>query len=108
MMESITGSMAGSAAGAAAVTRPISLIPEYQWVAIFDLSEVLGEMNTLIFDGSNPEASQSLLAQLAEAESADLELVGTRFSTTFLLTAYLVWLVTPGAIVWRHYRRLTL
>ncbi len=91
-----------------AVTGPLSLIPEFQWVAVFDLGEVLGEMNTLIFAGSDPEGSQSLLAQLMEAGPDDIEPTGTRFSTTFLLTAYLVWLVTPGAIVWRHYRRLTL
>ena len=90
-----------------AVTAPLRQIPEYQWVAVFDLSEVLGEMNTLIFDGSEPDTNRSLLAQLAEGP-ADLEAAGTRFSPTFLLTAYLVWLVAPGAAVWRYYRRLTL
>ena len=63
-------------------------------------------MNTLIFDGSNPEI-QGLLAQLAEGAAADIEPVGTRFTRTFLLTAYLVWLVAPGVLVWRYYRRLT-
>ena len=91
----------------ATIARPISLIPEFQWVAIFDLGQVLGEMNTLIFDGSNPEAIQSLLSQLAEQGPADFEAAGTRFTPTFLLTAYLVWLVAPGVLVWRYYRRLT-
>ena len=68
-------------------------------------------MNTLIFDGSNPEAARSLLTQLAEGGPEDVELVGlvgTRFTRTFLLSAYLVWLLVPAAILWRYYRRLTL
>lgn len=91
-----------------AVTAPLALIGELQWIAVFDLSEILGEMNTLIFDGSDPEANRSLLAQLAEGGPADAEPAGTRFSPTFLLTAYMVWLAVPGVLLWRRYRRLTL
>ena len=91
-----------------AIARPLSMIPEYQWIAVFDVSEILGEMNTLIFDGSDPEVNRSLLAQLAEGRPANPEASGTRFSPTFLLTAYMLWLTAPGVMLWRRYRGLTL
>ena len=91
-----------------AVAAPITFFTEVQWVAVFDVSQILGEMNTLIFDGSDPGGGGSLLSQLAAAEDGSFETSGSRFSPTFLIAAYTAWLVAPGVALWGHYRRMTL
>lgn len=90
-----------------AVTAPLSLIPQLQWVSVFDLGQVLGDTNTLIFEGA-PQGADAGAQPDFESESPFEEgLLPARLAPGLLLTAYFTWLVAPGAILWRHYRRLT-
>lgn len=90
-----------------AVTAPLSLVESLQWVWVFDLGDVLQEMNTLIFNGSETAADGTSQAQLGIELPPGLGSAPSRFSPTFILTAYFGWLVAPGAALWMYYRRLT-
>ncbi len=91
-----------------AVTAPLSFVPELQWVSVFDLGQVLGDTNALIFEGAEQAADGEAQSSFGPAFSDDGPPLPARLPPRLLLTAFFVWLVAPGAFLWRHYRRMTL
>ena len=90
-----------------AVTAPFAFNPQFQWVSVFSLGDVLGETNKLIFNGVEQAAEAG--AQVEPAfDELDIDTAQTQFSPAFLLAAYFGWLLAPGAILWIYYRRLRL
>ena len=93
-----------------AVTAPLALNPQLEWVSVFSLGDVLGETNKLIFNGVERagDASPRAEPEFEFEGPGDYDATRTRFSPTLLLGAYLGWLVLPGATLWMYYRRLVL
>lgn len=105
-----------------AVTSPLAVLPQFEWVAVFDLGEILGETNTMVFNGAAPAtdgiaqpepgagsaASGIVQAEFGAESPFGSESARARFSATFLLAAYFGWLFAAGGILWTYYRKLTL
>ena len=92
----------------AAVTAPLSLIPQLQWVSVFSLSEVLGDINTLIFTEAETVVDAAAQAGLEADNFGDPDFSQPILSTPLLLAAYFGWLLAPGGLLWTYYRRLAL
>ena len=92
----------------AAVTAPLSLIPQLEWVSVFSLGDVLGETNTLIFTEAEAVADVSAQTGFGAETAGDTDFSRPVLSPTLLLAAYFGWLLAPGGILWMYYRRLTL
>ena len=92
----------------AAVTAPLSLIPQLQWVSVFSLSQVLGDINTLIFTEAETVADAAAQAGLEADNFGDPDFSQPILSTPLLLAAYFGWLLAPGGFLWTYYRRLAL
>ena len=89
-----------------AVTAPLTINEELEWVSVFSLGDILRETNRWIFNGVEQPVAPGELHWTAQPNDIDIE--PTTFSPAFLLSAYLGWLVLPGGVLWMYYRRLKL
>lgn len=89
-----------------AVTAPLTINEELEWVSVFSLGDILRETNRWIFNGVEQPVAPGELHWTAQPNDIDIE--PTTFSPAFLLSAYFGWLVLPGGVLWMYYRRLKL
>lgn len=89
-----------------AVTAPLTLNEQLQWVSAFSLWDILSETNKWIFNGVEQPLAPG--AEPWSAQPNELDITPTTFSPAFLLSAYFGWLVLPGGVLWMYYRRLEL
>lgn len=88
-----------------AVTAPLTLSPQLEWVSMFSLGEILRETNKLIFNGVEQVLAPGEV-HWSEGPN-DLDIAPTRHSPSFLVGSYFGWLLAPGAFLWMYYRKLT-
>ena len=89
-----------------AVTAPLTLNEQLQWVSAFSLWDILSETNKWIFNGIEQPLAPG--EEPWSTQPNDIDITPTTFSPAFLLSAYFGWLVLPGGVLWMYYRRLKL
>lgn len=88
-----------------AVTAPLAVNPQLEWVSMFSLGEILRETNKLIFNGVEQVLAPGEV-HWSEGPN-DLDIAPTRHSPGFLFASYFGWLLAPGGVLWMYYRKLT-
>ena len=87
-----------------AVTAPLTINEQLEWVSVFSVGDILRETNKLIFNGVEQPVAPGGVHWSAQPN--DLDITPTTFSPSFLLSAYFGWLLLPGGVLWMYYRKL--
>ncbi len=87
-----------------AVTAPLTINEQLEWVSVFSLGDILRETSRWIFNGVEQPVAPGVDPWYMQPN--DLDIQPTSFSPAFLLSAYFGWLVLPGGVLWMYYRKL--